>query len=83
MMGDWRGNDSVDVEGAISEHTGIYGFQKGAASFGFRDDGTAFIGKPGAGRLEFDGNKSTIESNLMAEGKGCMLLDFDNGLIKL
>lgn len=83
MMGDWRGNDSVDVEGAISEHTGIYGFQKGVASFGFRDDGTAFIGKPGAGRLEFDGNKSTIESNLMAEGKGGMLLDFDNGLIKL
>lgn len=83
MMGDWRGNDSVDVEGAISEHTGIYGFQKGAASFGFRDNGTAFIGKAGAGRLDFNGEKSTIQSAKMVNGKGGMLLDFDDGIIEL
>ena len=83
MMGDWRGNDSVDVEGAISEHTGIYGFQKGAASFGFRDDGTAFIGQAGAGRLEFNGEKSTIYSAKMVNNKGGMLLDFDDGIIEL
>lgn len=80
MMGDWSGED---VEGEIAQHTGIYGFKQGSASFGFRDDGTAFIGKPGAGRLEFDGDKSTITSNRMADDLGGMLLDFDDGLIKL
>lgn len=69
------------TETAIAEHTGIYGFYHGAASFGFRDDGTAFIGKPGAGRLEFNGDKSTIESNAFAENKGGMSLDFDDGRI--
>ena len=71
------------TETAIAEHTGIYGFYHGAASFGFRDDGTAFIGKPGAGRLEFNGDKSTIESNAFAEGKGGMSLDFDDGKIEM
>lgn len=80
IMGDWNGED---VEGEITENTGIYGFNRGSASFGFRDDGTAFIGKPGAGRLEFDGNKSVIESNRMAEGLGGLKLDFDDGLIEM
>lgn len=79
MMGDWSGNDGA--ESAIAKNTGIYGFHHGSASFGFRDDGTAFIGKPGAGRLEFDGNKSIIQSNAFATGPGGMSLDFDNGRI--
>ena len=83
MMGDWKGNDTSSTEGAITENTGIYGFQQGVASFGFRDDGTAFIGKPGAGRLEFNGNKSIIQSNSMANNSGGLLLDFDDGLIKM
>ena len=84
MMGDWSGNDSSNTEGAITENSGIYGFQKGTASFGFRANGTAFLGKPGAGRLEFDGNKSVIQSNLMASvEKGGMKLDFDDGYIEL
>lgn len=88
MMGDWSGNDSStddpsSAEYAITENTGIYGFQRGVATFGFRDDGTAFIGKPGFGRLEFNGNKSVIESNAFASGKGGLSLDFDDGVIKM
>lgn len=83
MMGDWSGNDSSSADGAITSNTGIYGFQKGIASFGFRDNGTAFIGKPGAGRLEFDGNKSIIESNAFASGLGGLSIDFDDGLIEM
>jgi hypothetical protein len=59
MMGDWKGQDA---ETNITENTGIYGFNHGAASFGFRDNGTAFIGKSGSGRIEFDGEKGIIKS---------------------
>lgn len=84
MMGDWKGDDGrSSAEESITKNTGIYGFQKGVASFGFRDDGTAFIGKPGAGRLEFNGDKSIIESNAFASGLGGLSLDFDKGVIKM
>lgn len=84
MMGDWEGDDGrSSAEESITKNTGIYGFQKGIASFGFRDDGTAFIGKPGAGRLEFNGDKSIIESNAFASGLGGLSLDFDKGEIKM
>ena len=84
IMGDWEGDDGrSSAEKPITENTGIYGFQHGIASFGFRDDGTAFIGKPGKGRLEFDGNKSIIQSNSFASKKGGLSLDFDKGLIEV
>ena len=38
---------------------------------------------PGAGRLEFDGKKSIIESNAFASGLGGLSLDFDKGEIKM
>ncbi|MBQ7820085.1 MAG: hypothetical protein IJ341_10360 [Bacteroidales bacterium] len=44
-------------------NTGIYGFSEGQMSFGFKDDGTAFIGKSGKGQILFDGNQGTIKSN--------------------
>jgi len=31
--------------------TGLYGYKDGAQTYGFRDDGTAFIGGSGAGRI--------------------------------
>lgn len=84
IMGDWKGDDGrSSAEKPLTDNTGIYGFQKGVASFGFRDDGTAFIGKPGAGRLEFNGDKSIIESNAFASGLGGLSLDFDKGEIKM
>ncbi len=41
---------------------GIYGFHDGAQSFGFNIDGTAFLGKAGAGRILFSGNYGVIAS---------------------
>lgn len=67
MLGDWSGQDA---EANITNNTGIYGFNKGSASFGFRDNGTAFIGKAGTGRIEFDGEKSIIQSATYNDGKG-------------
>ena len=52
MMGDWhsKGDESLDVPG-------LYGYNKGAQTFGFKTDGTGFIGGSGKGRIEFDGKK--------------------------
>jgi hypothetical protein len=74
IMGDWKGKDA---EKWATENTGIYGFYHGGASFGFRDDGTAFIGKSGSGRIEFNGEKGIIKS---PDDKG-MVIDLDDGKI--
>lgn len=52
-------NDKITNE----QSTGIIGFHHGAQSYGFHDDGTAFIGKSGAGRIYFDGDQGVIASN--------------------
>lgn len=46
-----------------SAKTGIYGYGEGVQTYGFREDGTAFIGASGAGRIEFDtkNNVGTIK----------------------
>lgn len=65
-------------------HTGIYGYHHGAQSFGFKDDGSAFIGKAGKGRIEFDGNKGTIKSMSYDIDRGTgMLIDLDDGIIDM
>lgn len=56
MMGDW----SPKADESLNE-TGLYGYENGQQSFGFKSDGTAFIGKEGAGRIEFDGNTAMIK----------------------
>lgn len=54
----------VDSSGnKTNEVTGLIGYHHGGQSFGFKDDGTAFIGKSGTGRINFNGNKGTIESS--------------------
>lgn len=80
MMGDWSGKDATTD---ITSNTGIYGFYQGSASFGFRDDGTAFIGKVGEGRIEFNGTRAQITTNRYADDHGGMLLDFDDGKIEI
>lgn len=47
-----------DVQGL--SQTGLYGYKDGLATFGFRTDGTAFIG-PTDGRIEIDGQNATIQ----------------------
>ena len=42
--------------------TGLIGYKDGAQAYAFKDDGTAFIGGSGAGRIEFDGNHGFIKS---------------------
>ena len=50
----------------------------GMMSFGFKDDGTAFIGSHTAGQLQFDGNTSTITSASYRDRSASgMFLDFD------
>ena len=41
---------------------GLYGFHDGSQSFGFNIDGSAFLGKAGAGRIIFNGNYGVIAS---------------------
>ena len=69
LMGDIGVGADMDVDvGPVKALTknksgiGIYGFHNGAQSFGFNVDGTAFIGKSGAGRISFDGNNGVIYS---------------------
>ena len=77
----------VDQE---SEGIGLWGFYEGASSFGFRADGSAYIGMAGAGRLEFNPDatgtvpKAIIQSgnyNRTGDTNEGMLIDFTNGII--
>ena len=81
VLGDWS-RSVADAE--ITKTTGIYGFNHGAMSYAFKDDGTGFIGKDGSGRIYFDGNKSQIYSNQWrGSNQQGMLLDIDDGYIKM
>lgn len=81
--------DSVTFnKGHPSTGTGLYGFNQGAQSFGFLTNGTAFIGKAGAGRLWFDGNRSQISNAgyYMFESDAERLgteLDLDDGTLHI
>jgi hypothetical protein len=53
---------NVNAAAGIDSGIGLYGFHQGAQSFGFKIDGTAFLGKAGKGRILFDGNYGFIAS---------------------
>lgn len=69
---------------------GLYGFNKGNTSFGFKVDGTAFLGKSGSGQIVFNGNKGIITTpnfNLKNQqnqdiGSG-MHIDLDDGILQI
>lgn len=67
-----------------SNHSGLglYGFHKGAQSFGFNVDGTAFLGKSGSGRITFNGNKGIIQS-ANYDGTYGTHLDLDDSILHL
>lgn len=50
-----------DYDDSMS-YTGIYGYGNGVQTYGFRADGTAFIGAANRGQINFDGNESVIQS---------------------
>lgn len=58
MIGKWQ---HTDTESSLKQ-TGVYGFHNGAMSYAFTEDGKAFLGKEGRGRIYFDGDNSTIYS---------------------
>lgn len=68
---------NVDAAAGISDGIGLYGFHQGAQSFGFKIDGTAFLGKAGKGRILFDGNYGFIASANWFTGKDAT--DSDTG----
>ena len=75
LMGDVGRKTS---SGSISnQKLGLYGYHEGVQSFGFKVDGTAFLGKAGAGRIEFNGNEGLISS-----ADGSMIINLRSGLIK-
>lgn len=76
-----------DVESGSGDKTikktGVYGYNHGMQSFGFMDDGKAFIGKNGKGRIEFDGNNGWIQSMSYSMDKTGMRIDLDDGIIDI
>lgn len=81
MMGDWADTPTADD---VTKTTGVYGFNAGAMSFAFKDDGTAFIGKSNKGRIEFNGNNGVIKSAAWTEDSETgMFIDLDNGILKI
>jgi hypothetical protein len=68
-----------DVTDAISSSTllGLYGFNKGIQSFGWKIDGTGFIGKSGQGQIIFDGNHGTISSGIWSISKQRIGMEID------
>lgn len=71
MMGAGEKEDDNTFTGVLmgevgkvdKSETGLFGYDHGVQSFGFKKDGTAFIGKSGVGRIEFDGSKGIIASS--------------------
>lgn len=73
MLGDWESVKETS-EGSITDRqTGLYGFDHGEQSYAFRQDGTAFIGKSGTGRIKFNGTQGLIESEGFNAGQGMQI----------
>ena len=57
--------------------TGLFGIHEGVSSFGFKTDGTAYLGKSGSGQINFNGNKGTITSAGYTSNGSGIFLDLD------
>lgn len=79
VLGDGKGI-AKDVDGSLNK-IGLFGYSQGKQSFGFMEDGTAFIGKSSGGRIQFDGTKATIQSPGFETSDTGMQLDLDDGKI--
>lgn len=81
LIGDVKAGTGLDT---MQEATGVYGIHEGQLSYGFRDNGTGFIGKSGHGQILLDGNKGKIKSagydNLNNAGT---LFDLDKGKLDM
>lgn len=82
LMGDWSPNGESISDNSISGQTGVYGFHQGEQSFALKEDGTAFFGKDGKGRIILDGNECLLKSATydIPNGNG-MLLNLESNLL--
>lgn len=60
---------------------GLYGYNDGVQSFGLKVDGTAFLGKPGRGQIQFNGNNGTIRSQDYSNNG--TEIDLDDGIYRV
>ena len=78
IIGDWYNNSDKP----FPDTTGVYGMFHGQTSYALMDDGTAYFGRSGMGRIEIDGNNATLQSAGYEEYSG-MKIDLggktDNG----
>ena len=81
ILGDWSSTSNID--GIENGMTGLYGFRNGAVTYAFNDDGTAFIGSSGEGRIYFDGTRGTITSDNYKANSAGMLIDLTDGKIDM
>lgn len=80
MIGDWS---RTDTDASVAKQTGVYGFNHGAMSYAFKQDGTAFIGKDGKGRIFLNGESATLYSAKWLTNKTGMLIDLDDGYLHM
>lgn len=65
------GDVGVIKDSALTnKETGLFGYHMGSQVFAFKNDGTAFIGKEGSGRIEFDGTGGFIRSSNYSDTGG-------------
>lgn len=68
-------------EDTAQKQIGLYGYQEGINTFGFKADGTGYIGPSSGGRIEFNGEKGIIKSGSYSTTKG-MAIDLKSGQIQ-
>lgn len=79
VLGNWGETNSDNS--LTSGATGLYGFDHGEQTYAFKQDGTAFIGKEGVGRISFNKNEpGVIQSGAYDAGQG-MSINLANGTI--
>lgn len=81
MIGDLEPLETTDD----FKKTGIYGLHEGRVAFAFKEDGTAFIGKSGFGRIEFNGNSGEIFSSAwkVNEDEQGLYMNLDKAILKM
>jgi hypothetical protein len=85
LIGDLKGGTGLN---STEKMTGVYGFHEGIMSYALKEDGTAFFGADGHGRIEIDGTSGIIRSAgwkksndtwVLENGSGT-LIDLDDGI---
>lgn len=82
--GEFTGILMGDIEkdtGEIGITTGVYGFNEGNSVYALQDNGKAFFGAAGNGRILIDGNNSTLTSSRYIDNETGLFLDLDDAYL--